>query len=139
MQPSGRGPRGEGVSRTETATAVTVGDGAVTADDIVSVADGSTVALGPGALARIRDSRAVIDAALASERPVYGLNTGVGHNKDTRLPDDALREMQRMLLVTHSGGIGDPAPVEVVRAAMFVRVVGMSRGGSGRAPRPLTS
>jgi histidine ammonia-lyase len=76
----------------------------------------------------------VVDAALAAGEPVYGLNTGVGHNKDTRLPADALRAMQRMLLVTHSGGLGDPAPVDVVRAAMMVRVVGMARGGSGASP-----
>ena len=76
----------------------------------------------------------MVDAALATGKPVYGLNTGVGHNKDTRLPDEALRAMQRMLLVTHSGGVGEPAPTDVVRAAMMVRVVGMARGGSGATP-----
>src|SRR5689334_2084898 len=104
------------MSRAEIEAVVTVGDEPVTAEDIVKVADGSKVDLGPGALARIRDSRAVVDAALAAGRPVYGLNTGVGHNKDTRLPDDALREMQRRLLISHSGGVGDSAPAEVVRA-----------------------
>lgn len=121
-------------TESETATVVTVDDEPVTADDIVKVADGSNVVLGPEALARIRDSRAVVDAALAAGRPVYGLNTGVGHSKDVRLPDETLRSIQRMLLMTHSGGIGDPAPTEVVRAAMFVRLVGMACGGSGASP-----
>jgi histidine ammonia-lyase len=122
------------MSGTDANAVVVVDDESVRADDVVNVADGSEVVLGPGALARIRSSRAVVDAALASGRPVYGLNTGVGHSKDVRLPDDALRTMQRMLLMTHSGGVGDSAPTEVVRAAMFVRLVGMSRGGSGASP-----
>src|SRR5438093_10268201 len=110
---------------------VTIDAGPLTADDVVRVAQGAGVELGPNALQRIRASRAVVDAALASGRPVYGLNTGVGHMKDTRLPDEALRAMQQILLVTHSGGVGDPAPTDIVRAAMAVRLIGMARGGSG--------
>jgi histidine ammonia-lyase len=119
---------------TEAEATVVIDDEPVTTGDVVDVADGSKIVLGPAALARIRDSRAVVDAALASGEPVYGLNTGVGHSKDVRLPDDALRSMQQFLLMSHAGGIGDPAPTEVVRAAMFVRLVGMSRGGSGASP-----
>ena len=111
--------------------AVTIDDLPVSAGDVVRVAEGARVVLGPAALTRIRESRAIVDAALASGAPVYGLNTGVGHSKDVRLPDEALRAMQQMILVTHSGGVGEPAPTEVVRAAMLVRVVGMARGGSG--------
>src|SRR6266571_6880383 len=93
---------------------VTIDDEPLTADDVVRIAQGAEVELGPGALARIRASRAVVDAALATGKPVYGLNTGVGHMKDTRVPDEALPAMQQMLLVTHSGGVGEPAPTEIV-------------------------
>ena len=39
-----------------------------------------------------------------------------------------------MLLITHAGGIGERAPDAVVRAAMFVRLVGLARGGAGASP-----
>jgi histidine ammonia-lyase len=79
----------------------------------------------------VRASRAVVDDALASGEPSYGLNTGVGHRKDERLSDDELRRLQDVLVTTHAGGIGPPLPTEVVRAALMVRLNGIARGGSG--------
>ena len=69
--------------------------------------------------------------ALAADKPIYGLNTGVGHLKDVRLPHEELRRAQEMLVRTHAGGLGPPETTEVVRAALVVRVNGISRGGSG--------
>jgi histidine ammonia-lyase len=82
----------------------------------------------------VRASRAVVDDALASGEPSYGLNTGVGHRKDERLSDDELRRLQDVLVTTHAGGIGPPLPTEVVRAALMVRLNGIVRGGSGASP-----
>jgi len=113
---------------------VAIGDGLLTVDDVCAVADGARVVLEPGALDRIWASRAVIDTVLASGRAVYGLNTGVGHAKDVRLSEDEIRQAQMMLLMTHAGGFGPPAGVEQVRAAMVVRLNGLSRGGSGASP-----
>jgi histidine ammonia-lyase len=110
---------------------VTIGDTPLTVDEVVAVARGASVRLGPGAVARIRAARDVVDAVLASGEAVYGLTTGVGHMKDVRVPDDALREMQTTLLVTHASGIEPLADTELVRAAMVARVNGMARGGSG--------
>ena len=36
--------------------------------------------------------------------------------------------------MSHDGGIGEPLPTEVVRAAMAVRLNGIARGGSGASP-----
>jgi histidine ammonia-lyase len=113
---------------------VGIGDAPVTIDDLVLVAHGATVTLEPSARGRIAASRAVVDAALASGAAIYGLTTGVGHHKDTRLPDDALVAFQHFLLASHASGVGPDAPTEVVRAAMFVRLVGLARGGSGASP-----
>jgi histidine ammonia-lyase len=83
---------------------------------------------------RIRASRAVVDRALRSGDAIYGLTTGVGHLKDTRVPDEELRRAQQFLVVTHAGGIGPALSAELVRAAMMVRLNGIARGGSGASP-----
>jgi histidine ammonia-lyase len=72
---------------------------------------------------------------LEGNEPVYGLNTGVGHMKDSVLPADELRSGQVMLLVTHAGGTGSALSTERVRGAMAVRLHGITRGGSGASPR----
>jgi histidine ammonia-lyase len=104
-------------------------------EELLAVADGAQVDLGDDARTTIAASRAVVDRMLAGEEPVYGLNTGVGHLKDVRLPVEDLRSAQEMLLLTHAGGTGEPLSTERVRAAMAARLNGIARGGSGASPR----
>jgi histidine ammonia-lyase len=111
--------------------AVVLGEKQVTVEDVCAVARGVTVEIDRSGWDRITAGRAVLDAALAEGRPVYGVNRGVGHGKDVRLDDAEVRRVQRTLLETHSGGLGPAAPADVVRAAMLVRLAGMACGGSG--------
>jgi histidine ammonia-lyase len=100
-------------------------------EELLELAHGAACELDASALAAIDDSRAVIDAVLATGKPVYGLNTGLGHAKDTRLAPDAIREFQLSMLRGHAGAMGPALHTELVRAAMAARVNGMARGGSG--------
>jgi histidine ammonia-lyase len=102
--------------------------------DLLRIARGATVGLTDGARERIASGRRVVDGVLASGRAVYGLTTGVGHLRDVRVPDDELIGQQYMIVMTHSGGFGPLLPTEVTRAAMAVRLVGLTRGGSGASP-----
>jgi histidine ammonia-lyase len=113
---------------------VTIGDEPLTVDEVCAVGCGASVALEQSSRDRIAASRAVVDAVLAGGRAIYGVNTGVGHEKDTRLGADELRQAQEMLLITHAGGFGPAAGSELVRAAMVVRLNGLARGGSGASP-----
>jgi histidine ammonia-lyase len=106
----------------------------VRADDLLRVARGAPVALTDAARERIASARRVVDGVLAGGRAVYGLTTGVGHNRDVRVPDAELVGQQYMIVRTHSGGFGPALPTEVTRAAMAVRLVGLTRGGSGASP-----
>jgi histidine ammonia-lyase len=114
---------------------VTVDEAPLTVEELLAVVQGAQVALGPAARARIDASRKVVDHALATGERVYGVTTGVGHQKDTRVPDDELRRAQQLLVVTHAGGIGPALPSALVRAALLVRLNGIARGGSGASPR----
>jgi histidine ammonia-lyase len=113
---------------------VTVDEAPLTVEELLAVVQGAQVALGPAARARIDASRKVVDHALATGERVYGVTTGVGHQKDTRVPDDELRRAQQLLVVTHAGGIGPALPSALVRAALLVRLNGIARGGSGASP-----
>jgi histidine ammonia-lyase len=107
---------------------------AVPLADLLAIARGAPVTLTDAARDRIAAGRAVVEQVLASGRAVYGLTTGVGHLRDTRLPDDQLVAAQYLIVMTHSGGFGPAVPAELVRAAMAVRLVGLTRGGSGASP-----
>jgi histidine ammonia-lyase len=113
------------------AESVTLSNAPMSIDELVNVAGGAEVRLSPEARSRIIGSRSVVDAALDAGKPVYGLNTGLGHMKDVALPRDELQRIQESLVSGHAGGIGPPLPTEIVRAAMTTRVNGMARGGSG--------
>ncbi|MBA3764953.1 MAG: aromatic amino acid lyase, partial [Actinobacteria bacterium] len=98
--------------------AITITGMPMTIEQLLEVALGARVELGGDARATIGASRAVIDRMLEGDEPVYGLNTGVGHMKDSRLPVEALRSVQETLLMTHAGGTRKPLTTDRVRAAM---------------------
>ena len=62
---------------------------------------------------------------------VYGINTGIGEFSETVLDDSQIEDFQKYLIYNHSAGIGEPAPVEYVRAAMASRANVQANGNSG--------
>ncbi|MCR5371417.1 MAG: aromatic amino acid ammonia-lyase [Clostridium sp.] len=65
---------------------------------------------------------------------VYGFNTGLGKHKDHKVPLEESIDHQYRTVLSHCGGVGEPAPIEVVRAAMTVRLNAFCRGVSGLRP-----
>ena len=76
---------------------------------------------------------------MSGDELIYGLNTGLGHLRDTRIALDTLRTYQEAIIVSHEGAIGPPLPTRVVRAAMLVRVAGFATGGAGVSPEVATT
>ncbi|HEY3072799.1 MAG TPA: aromatic amino acid ammonia-lyase [Candidatus Limnocylindrales bacterium] len=110
---------------------ITISDEPLTLDGLLRIAGGARVELLEAARDRIRASRAVVDAALSGPDLVYGLNTGLGHMRNERLPVESLIRYQEAMITVHAGAIGPPLSTQVVRAAMAARVNGFARGGSG--------
>jgi len=92
------------------------------------------VELAPAALDRIRACRAMIEEKLAAHEIMYGTNTGIGEFSEVVLDDEQVRQFQRYLVYNHAAGIGDPAPIETVRAALTGRVNVHAHGNSGCRP-----
>ena len=109
-------------------------------EDVVRVArHGEKVELAPEAVERIRSCRAMLEKKLAAHETMYGVNTGIGELSEVALDDAQVQRFQRYLIYNHAAGIGEPAPIEHVRAAMLSRVAVHTRGYSGCRPEiPLT-
>jgi histidine ammonia-lyase len=100
-------------------------------DDVVAVARGEgRVELAGSVAARVERGRAIVDGALDGD-PVYGLTTGVGVRKRTRVDAGELAEFNRRLILEHRVGQGDAAPRDVVRAQLLLVANGFARGTSG--------
>jgi histidine ammonia-lyase len=111
-------------------------DGAdLTIEKLVRIARmAEKVELHPDALARIRTCRAMLEEKMAAHEIMYGVNTGIGEFSEVVLTDDQVSQFQRYLIYNHAAGIGDPVPVEQVRAAMAARITVHAHGNSGCRP-----
>lgn len=81
--------------------------------------------------ARIDASAAAITRVLQTGDAVYGVNTGFGLLASTRIADDKLGQLQRNLVLSHCCGVGAPLPDRVVRLALALKIISLSRGHSG--------
>ncbi|MCP3982261.1 MAG: histidine ammonia-lyase [bacterium] len=121
MARSPRTPRGQ----------VKIDGSTMTLAHVEAIADGGSCGLTPGARRRVRESRAVVDRAVASGEQVYGINTGFGHLADVPIENDRLDQLQLNLVRSHAAGVGDPLGSREVRAVLALRANCLCRGHSG--------
>ena len=79
-------------------------------------------------------SRAVIEQLVAEGATVYGVTTGFGDLANVRIEPGQVAELQRNLVRSHTAGVDDSLPVEVVRAMLLLRANGLAIGLSGVRP-----
>ncbi|HEX2728716.1 MAG TPA: histidine ammonia-lyase [Rubrobacteraceae bacterium] len=102
------------------------------ANATVAVArDGARVTISEEARKRIREARRHVERISGNEHAVYGINTGFGALANTRIPQNARRELQHSLLRSHAAGVGAFVEPEIVRAMMAIRVKTLAMGYSG--------
>ncbi len=105
-------------------------------DTLVAMARGADrFAYAPAALQRLQADRAIVQQHIADGAPVYGLNTGLGGNLGYRLDADEVVAYQQQIILGRMIGMGEPLPMDVVRTAQLVRVIGFARGGTGVSPQ----
>lgn len=66
-----------------------------------------------------------------SKQPLYGITTGFGQLVDKKIPENLREQLQENLINSHSAGVGERFPNEIVRAALLLRVNSLARGFSG--------
>ena len=119
----------------EHAGPVVLDGSALTLERLVRIARANApVALAPEALARITACRSMLEEKIAAHEIMYGINTGIGEFSEVALTDEQVGQFQRYLIYNHASGIGDPAPIATVRAAIAGRINVHARGCSGCRP-----
>lgn len=105
----------------------------LTLDQLLPVLRGEevTLAVTQRARAAVRRARAVVDRHVEAGDVVYGLTTGFGKLKSVAIGRDDLEQLQQNLVLSHCCGVGDPMPVNEVRAVQVLRLNGLVRGHSG--------
>lgn len=105
----------------------------LTLDDLAPLFRGARpeVRLAPAALERVRAARALVESAVASGQAIYGLTTGFGKLKNVFIEHADLGKLQRNLVLSHCCGMGEPMPLEEVRAVQVLRLNKLLRGHSG--------
>jgi tyrosine 2,3-aminomutase len=97
--------------------------------DVVVIARGThSVRLDEAVLARVRESRAGLEALVERGTPVYGVNTGFGEMVHNWVQDGAA--LQQNLLRSHCAGVGEIFSREEARAMMAARINSLARGYS---------
>lgn len=101
--------------------------------DIVNgIADGSIKAeLCEQALDKINASRRNVDIIAASDKAVYGINTGFGPLCDTQISPEETHLLQKNLLITHAVGVGEPIAKPISKLMLITKVHALSQGYSG--------
>ncbi len=111
---------------------VEIDGNSLTIEEIVTVArNHEEVQLSDEAKSNMRASRMVVENALEAGRVVYGVNTGFGELASTTISNKDLATLQLNLIRSHSVGVGNPLPSDVVRTMMLLRANALAKGFSG--------
>jgi len=103
--------------------------------DFAEVAYGfRLLAIPPKALKLIESRRAKLEALLAEDRVMYGINTGFGELASQRVSTESLKALQVNLIRSHACGVGDPLEDAEAAALVFARANELAMGNSGVRP-----
>jgi histidine ammonia-lyase len=108
----------------------------LTVEMVVRVArEGEAVELDAGAVERMLETRAVVERVVERGDVVYGVTTGVGARKKTRVAPEEIPAFNRALISNHLTGAGPDAPDEAVRAMMLRIANAFAKGTAGVRPQ----
>jgi histidine ammonia-lyase len=117
---------------TQADTVLTLVPGKVDIDTLRLIyRDGVGVRLDDACQSAVRAAADKVTAAANGADPVYGVNTGFGKLAQKRIAPADTARLQRNLILSHSSGVGDPLPPEVVRLVMALKLISLGRGASG--------
>lgn len=83
------------------------------------------------ALAKVKASRNVIEKWIKNDEVIYGVTTGFGEFKDVKIPQKDIEQLQHNLIISHSAGVGEPLPKNIVRLMLLLRINSLVKGFSG--------
>jgi len=104
----------------------------LTVDKAIAISNGQLQAhVDNEALNKINTCRANVEAMAASNKAVYGINTGFGPLCDTQVTPDETNLLQKNLLISHAVGVGEAIDKTLTKLMLVTKVHALSQGFSG--------
>src|SRR5207253_1276836 len=91
----------------------------------------SQLSFSSGAVRKMKQSRALVEEWVKGDETIYGVTTGFGEFSNVRINKKDTEALQENLIMSHSAGIGDPLPAEIVCAMIILRLNALAKGYSG--------
>jgi histidine ammonia-lyase len=105
---------------------------ALTLNDLVQIArHHEKISIDEKSKKLIQQASLFVEDVVKHDQAVYGINTGFGHLAHVKINKNQVEELQINLLKSHACGVGEPLPIEVVRAMMALRINALIKGYSG--------
>ena len=80
---------------------------------------------------KILQSQQNVQKIVASDRTVYGINTGFGPLCDVKISEEETAQLQHNLIISHAVGVGKPIAKELSKVMMISKIHALSKGFSG--------
>lgn len=104
----------------------------LTVGKVIAIANGKLKAvLNDGALQKIRAGNQFVNAIVANNKTVYGVNTGFGILANAKISEEDTATLQHKILQSHSVGVGNAVPHDVVKLMLITKVHALAQGYSG--------
>jgi histidine ammonia-lyase len=112
-----------------------LGDKELTLQDFANIVrENYQIEISKSANIRIHQARSVVLRHVESDRPFYGINTGVGKNKDRRIPVNEIEAYQRKIIYSHLVGLPPWCTPFETRAVILARLNTALLGYAGISP-----
>lgn len=105
----------------------------ITVEDLARIVEnGIKIELSDDARQRVLRCRSFLDDKIErTSEPIYGITTGFGSLCSVSIDKDSLSTLQRNLVMSHSCGMGDEVPAEIVKYMLLLKVQSLCYGYSG--------
>lgn len=104
----------------------------LTVAKVIAIAKGELKAgLTEEAVQKVQVCRKKVEIMAASDKAVYGINTGFGPLCDVQISPEETNLLQKNLLITHAVGVGNPIDKELSKIMMICKVHALCQGFSG--------
>lgn len=80
---------------------------------------------------KVKACRKKVEIMAASDKAVYGINTGFGPLCDVQITPEQTSKLQENLLITHAVGVGNPIDKKLSKIMMICKVHALCQGFSG--------
>jgi histidine ammonia-lyase len=95
------------------------------------IAEEQPVRISKQAIAKLKTNRNIV---LETTQSVYGLNTGVGQNKDLSIQSDLLVQFNQNLVTSHLIGTGPLLSPRLSKIILLIRINQLAQGYTGISP-----